>query len=244
MVGYVKLWRKLLDSPIFTNHNLLVFWIWCLLKATHKEVDIMVGYQSVTLQPGQFVFGLKASSKETRLSIQKIRTCLLILKNLQNITIKTTNRYSLISIVNWLDYQGDITINSTISQQTNNKQITTNKNIKNDKNIKENNKRKVSDESLRLATLLKDLMLLNDDKARIPLDLTSWALEIDRINRLDHRSFEDIEAVIRFSQVDKFWKTNVLSANSLRNNFPKLYLQQKNGSKQSGFVPRQYEAVN
>ena len=142
MAGYVKLWRKLLDSPIFTNHNLLVFWIWCLLKASHKEANIMVGYQSITLQPGQFVFGLYASSKETKLSIQKIRTCLLILKKLENITINTTNKYSIISIVNWRDYQEDITSNLTNSQQTNNKQITTNKNVKNDKNIKENNKKK------------------------------------------------------------------------------------------------------
>ena len=103
---------------------------------------------------------------------------------------------------------------------------------------------KVSDESLRLTNLLKDLMLQNDDKAKIPRDLTNWAQEMDKINRLDHRSFEVIEAVIKFSQSDSFWKTNVLSPSSLRKNFPKLYLQQKKSPKQSNFIPRQYEDGN
>ena len=99
---------------------------------------------------------------------------------------------------------------------------------------KEMSETKVSDESLRLATLLRNLMIENDDKAKIPKDLTKWALEIDRINRLDHRSFEVIEAVIKFSQSDSFWKTNVLSPSSLRKNFPKLYLQHKNQGGQNG----------
>ncbi|MCK9526204.1 MAG: phage replisome organizer N-terminal domain-containing protein [Limnochordia bacterium] len=102
----------------------------------------------------------------------------------------------------------------------------------------------VSDESLRLTNLLKDLMLQNDDKAKIPRDLTNWAQEMDKINRLDHRSFEVIEAVIKFSQSDSFWKTNVLSPSSLRKNFPKLYLQQKKSPKQSNFIPQQYKEVN
>ena len=91
--GYIKLWRKSLDSPVWDNPKVWRFWTWCLMKASHKDIDIMVGYQNITLQPGQFVFGLNNASLETKLSIQSIRTCLSILKNDDSITVKSTNKY-------------------------------------------------------------------------------------------------------------------------------------------------------
>lgn len=114
--GYVKLWRKSLDSGFLQNPQLWVFWCWCLMKATHKPKKIMVGMQLVELQPGQFVFGRKSAAKELKISEQTIRTCLKKLKNLKNLTIKTTNRFSVITVVNWDIYQQD---QPTTNQQTN-----------------------------------------------------------------------------------------------------------------------------
>lgn len=65
----------------------------------------MIGNQQIALQPGQFIFGRKKASKETRLSERSIRTCVYNLCTLGNLTIKTTNRFSLITIVNWELYQ-------------------------------------------------------------------------------------------------------------------------------------------
>lgn len=86
---------------------------------------------------------------------------------------------------------------------------------------------KVSDESINLTNLLKELILENDGNAKIPENLNKWAVEIDHLIKLDKRTPDDIELVIRFSQDDKFWKSNILSAGSLRDKFPKLYLQMK-----------------
>ena len=52
---------------------------------------------------------------ETGLSIQEIRTIIAFLKEAENITIKTTNKYSVITIINWPIYQGE--------EVENNKQI-------------------------------------------------------------------------------------------------------------------------
>jgi hypothetical protein len=134
--GYIKLWRKSLDTSFFRNINLMHFWIWCLLKASHKEKVFSVGFQEVTLNPGEFVFGRKKASEETGLSEQTIRTCLTYLQNMENLTIKTTNKFSVISIVNWNEYQGELTNKLTNEQPTTNQQLTTNKNDKNDKNVK------------------------------------------------------------------------------------------------------------
>jgi hypothetical protein len=139
--GYIKLWRKSLDSPVWDNPKVWRFWTWCLMKASHKDIDIMVGYQNITLQPGQFVFGLNNASLETKLSIQSIRTCLSILKNDDSITVKSTNKYSVISIVKWQDYQDNSTnkaTNNSTNQQTNNKQITNKITNKNDMTYTQN----------------------------------------------------------------------------------------------------------
>jgi len=126
--GYVKLWRKSLHDGWIRNHTVWIFWTYCLLKATHREYDAMIGAQTIHLTPGQFVFGLCRAADETGLSIQKIRTAIHYLEQSQNLTSKTTNKYSVITITNWDIYQESETDNQQTDQQTNNKQITTYKN--------------------------------------------------------------------------------------------------------------------
>lgn len=104
--GHVKLWRKSIDSGLIQSPNLWAFWSWCLLKATWKNRSVVMNMQTINLLPGQLVFGRKAASKELNMSEQTIRTCLEKLKKLKNITIQSTSHYSIISVVNWDNYQG------------------------------------------------------------------------------------------------------------------------------------------
>jgi len=141
--GYIKLWRKSLDSGLLKNSNLWAFWCWCLLKASHKEMKIMVGYQEINLLPGEFIFGRKKAARELKMSERTVRTCLKTLENIENVTTKATNKFTMVSVINWGSYQSD---NNTTAQQidqqvTNNRptsdqQVTTNKNDKNVKNDK------------------------------------------------------------------------------------------------------------
>ena len=145
--GYINLWRKSLDSGIFKDHTLWTFWSWCLLKSTWKKRQVIFNMQVVDLEPGQFIFGRKVASYELGISEQKVRTCLKKIEKMGNITIKATNRYSIISIMNWGTYQQDQpTANQPHNQQltsrqpTVNQQLTTNnkdKPVKKDKEQKE-----------------------------------------------------------------------------------------------------------
>lgn len=103
------------------------------MKASHKEIDIIVGFQTVHLMPGQFVFGRAKTSKEIGLSERNIRTCLNYLKKSQNLTIKTTNKFSVITIINWGIYQGDDIDERPANRPTSDQQVTTNKNVKKEK---------------------------------------------------------------------------------------------------------------
>lgn len=64
-----------------------------------------VGLQEITLKPGQFVFGRRAAAKELRMGEKQIRNILTFLKKAGNVAIKTTNKFSIITIINWPTYQ-------------------------------------------------------------------------------------------------------------------------------------------
>lgn len=130
--GYAKFWRKSLDAGWIKNHKTWAFWSYCLLKASYKEFDAIVGFQRVRLMPGQFIFGLRKASEETGLTIQEIRTVLNFLKKAGNLTVKTTNKYSVISIINWVIYQCDEFGNNTQNNKplTNHQQRTRSKEYK------------------------------------------------------------------------------------------------------------------
>jgi hypothetical protein len=103
--GWIKLYRQILTNGWFKNPNVLVFWIYCLLKAAHKPTKVIRGYNEIRLESGQFVFGRRKASEEIALSERKIRTCLAFLVKAGNLTIKSTNRFSIISVTNWKIYQ-------------------------------------------------------------------------------------------------------------------------------------------
>ena len=145
MQGWIKLHRKLLASDIFQNEKLLKVFIYCLLKATHSEISQKVGRQTVELKPGQFIYGRKKAALELNMKESTVRDYINILKDDGVITVNPTNKYSIITVVNWDLYQSkEETPDNKYDSNSDNKPTTegqqkdTNKNVKNDKNEKNN----------------------------------------------------------------------------------------------------------
>ena len=80
-----------------------------------------------------------------------------------------------------------------------------------------------SDE-FRLSKLLFDEIRIRKPDFKEP-DLQKWSIHTERIIRLDKRSPERIEAVIRWCQADDFWQNNILSTEKLRKQFDQLELK-------------------
>ena len=140
MQGWIKLHRQLLYSDTFKNDKLLKVWIYCLLKATHAECDCVVGRQTVKIKPGQFVFGRKKASTELDMPESTIRDYVELLVKSKNIDIKSTNKYSLITVIKWGDFQekNETSDSKSDSKRTaDGQQMDTYKNVKNVENEKE-----------------------------------------------------------------------------------------------------------
>jgi len=132
--GWVKLHRKILSNPVFQDSEALQLFIYCLLKANHKPANILFNQQIVALERGQFIFGLHQACKDLKMSMRKLRNRLLILGKLEITAIKTTNKFSIITVCNYSQYQDSKNEKGQTKGQTDDKQTTTNKNVKNEKN--------------------------------------------------------------------------------------------------------------
>ena len=120
--SWIKLYRKILKSPIWDNEKALKIWIWCLVKATHEDRTQLVGQQEVILQKGQFVFGRKKASEELKMSESMVYRYIKVLENLQMLYIKPNNKFSIVTIEKWEDYQ----VNKDILNSNLNNKRTTN----------------------------------------------------------------------------------------------------------------------
>jgi hypothetical protein len=105
MDGYIKLARCLLNKPIFQNEKLLKVWIWCLMKASHKEHTQLVGLQKIDLKPGQFITGRNAGAQQLKMKPSTFWDYMQWLKGNQSLDIKTDNKKSLVTLINWEQYQ-------------------------------------------------------------------------------------------------------------------------------------------
>ncbi len=77
-----------------------------------------------------------------------------------------------------------------------------------------------------LAKLLWSLILENNPKAKVP-NFQKWAGEVEKMLRIDGRTFEEVEFMIHWSQQDNFWKANILSTAKLREKFDQLFVKAK-----------------
>jgi hypothetical protein len=159
--GWVRFYRKSIDSSVWVNPIIWMVWSWCLLKANHQTKKFPFNGNDILVEEGSFITGIERAIKELPLTRQNYRTAIKYLQKSERLTIKSTNKFTLIIINKWQEYQLDNTQSNkplTNEQQTTNKPLTTNKNDKNDKN--ENNII-LSEHSSQISPLIKEFEEIN-----------------------------------------------------------------------------------
>ena len=143
MEGWIKLYRKLSEWEWFNISEMVHLFIYLLLNANHEKGE----WRGIIVERGQIITGRNTLTEKTGITQQTIRTCLNRLKSTNEITITSTNKYSIITICNYESYQGCVNgsnqqINQlpnqqlTSNQPATNQQLTTNNNNKNEKKLK------------------------------------------------------------------------------------------------------------
>ena len=133
MTGFIQLHRQLLNWGWYSDIPVRLTFLHLLIIANWEPKE----WKGIMIKRGQVIVGRKKLSKEIGISEQQLRTSLLKLKSTQEITIKSTNKFSVVTIVKYNDYQ-DMKKKSTnkkpdkqptINQQSTNNQPQLNKEI-------------------------------------------------------------------------------------------------------------------
>ncbi len=134
--NWVKLFSKFMNWEWYKDSNTKDLFIHCLLKANWKDGR----FEGVEIKRGSFVTSLKSLSEELGMTVQEVRTSLKHLISTNELTSKSTNKYRIITIVNYELYQlvnKQPNTQLTINQQATNNQLTTIEEYKNNR-IKDN----------------------------------------------------------------------------------------------------------
>ena len=144
--GWIKLHRKILDWEWYNDPLVFKLFVHLLLTANHQDKkwfgNLINKGQLITSYP-QLSIQL-TGKQQAEIGVQRIRTAIGRLKSTGEITVRTTNKYSVITITNYSQYQeNNSQTNSpaSVQQQTTNRQLTTNKNDKKDNNEKKEGER-------------------------------------------------------------------------------------------------------
>lgn len=145
MSGWIKLYRELLDKPIWkqsrAEHACILMTL--LMMVNHKEEEWLYRDKKMIASPGQTVTSLDSILRNCPKGIEigQIRRALDRFEKLGFLTNESTSTGRLITILNWELYQGadeKPTDETAKHRQSTDKVPTPNKNDKNDKNDKKN----------------------------------------------------------------------------------------------------------
>jgi len=128
MEGWITIHRKIQTWGWYKKSDMVHLFIHLLLNANRIPGE----WQGIKIGRGQLITGRKQLSLDTGITERSIRTCLNRLKTTSELTIKTTNKYSLITILKYDDYQQNktkTTSKTTSKTPTSDQQVTTNNNI-------------------------------------------------------------------------------------------------------------------
>ena len=121
MTGWIKVHRKIEQWEWYTDANTFRLFFHLVLKANHADKK----WRGIIIKRGQIVTSSEHLANQLKLSRQQIRTSLNKLKSTNEITTKSTNKYIIVTIGKYDDYQSEdekitneITINSTNNQPT------------------------------------------------------------------------------------------------------------------------------
>lgn len=143
--GWISIYRKIQNSFVWTNSDQLKLWLLILMKANHSENKFLFNGEELSVSKGQMVTGVNVLASEFNEGVKPVnrvagRTLWRWLKKFekeQMLSIESTSKYSVITVLNWDEYQQNDNHLSS-SGQSSVKHLSTNNNDNN-----ENNKTKV-----------------------------------------------------------------------------------------------------
>lgn len=106
-LGYVKIFRKVLDNPNASNPLFLAVWNYLLLKASHKVYVMRIAGEDRELNPGDLVCSCRKVAEFFNINKDTVNRILATMEKDSMIRRKMYTRKTVITVLNWSSYQGN-----------------------------------------------------------------------------------------------------------------------------------------
>ena len=134
--GYIKLFRSMKSWQWYHDSNTKVVFLHLLLSANWEDSY----YGEYFIPKGSLVTGYPKLSSQLGISVRNVRTAIKHLKKTGEVTVKVTNKFSIITIENWDKFQVHERSSDSQSDSQSGSQVTVNRqssdNIKEYKEVK------------------------------------------------------------------------------------------------------------
>lgn len=121
--SFITLNRKILSWRWYKNSSVSRVFIHCLLRANWKDNDV----EDMKIMRGQFVTSYGKIAEQTGLGVKQVRNALKKLENTSEILTNTTNKYTIVTVNKYDDYQNISKEGANKGQTKGNQRATNNK---------------------------------------------------------------------------------------------------------------------
>ena len=192
--GWIKIHRDIFKNPFMQHPNTFTLWVYILCNVTYQKTDALFEGKRITLEPGQGLFKFPEVAQTLHIPLRTVYRLVELLKNNKQIDKQKTPRNTLITVINWEQYQNLVKQNDkplSNKWQTNGKQMA---------NLPITKRNKEREEGKNIYGAFKNVRLSDDDLGKLKTEFPDWE---DRIERLSEymastgKTYRDHLATIR-----------------------------------------------
>lgn len=242
--NWITINRKIREWEWYKKPDMVLLFIDLLLSANFEDSK----WEGQTIKRGQVVTGLKRLHKNTGISVQSLRTCLNRLKSTGEITSTSTNKYRIITIVKYNEYQLDkekLTSTSTNNQQTTNKQLTSSNNSNKNNDVNNISKDIQATPEYGNSLINKSIKFLEqqlggslDGSKQINRNYANLLINRFKKDYPNQDTYSLIESLIKIGLIDDFHSKNINGFKYLYYNAQKIIQTAKNSNQSNKYKPQ------
>ncbi|MEG5686403.1 DNA replication protein [Enterobacter kobei] len=105
--GFALLHRKIMDVPFYKDAEAAHLWVHLLPRANHEQTLVSTDVGDVICERGEFITGRNTLAMETGLTADRVKSLLRKFQNLGMITTKSNNRFTVLKVVKYDEYQSN-----------------------------------------------------------------------------------------------------------------------------------------
>lgn len=130
MRGWICIHRKLKSKGFYRNSQYVHLWLHLLVSANSKPKEFLWSGKTIVLKPGQFITGRTSLVSETGIPKSTIERALDLFEREGQIGQQKTNKYRLITILKWGNYQQERATGGQLAGTNNNNNKVNNREAK------------------------------------------------------------------------------------------------------------------